>query len=99
MSAIITLTQTTLQTIFILDASRRCCNNLTQLERKPGREMVSFAMRTDAAVDSVSYQDLWEGCEASALLQSQESKEEPEGFLGAIKMLQKKHMAMKTRML
>ncbi|KAG0729809.1 Proton channel OtopLc [Chionoecetes opilio] len=43
LSAIITLTQTTLQTIFILDATRRCCYNHDQLERKPGREMADKA--------------------------------------------------------
>ncbi|XP_063873712.1 uncharacterized protein LOC135107605 [Scylla paramamosain] len=39
LSAIIHLTQTTLQTTFILGATRHCCYNSEQLERKPGREM------------------------------------------------------------
>ena len=45
MTAIITLTQTTLQTIFILDASRRCCYTQEQLDTKPGREMVSNCLK------------------------------------------------------
>ncbi|KAK4311564.1 hypothetical protein Pmani_016929 [Petrolisthes manimaculis] len=54
MSAIITLTQTTLQTIFILDATRRCCYNHDQLERKPGREMVTFLLVCNLAMWAIN---------------------------------------------
>ncbi|KAK4311568.1 hypothetical protein Pmani_016930 [Petrolisthes manimaculis] len=49
-TAIITLAQTMLQTNFILDASRRCCYNEDQLERKPGREMVTFMLVCNLAM-------------------------------------------------
>ena len=52
MTAIITLTQTTLQTIFILDASRRCCYTQEQLDTKPGREMVSILFNN---LDYITY--------------------------------------------
>ncbi|XP_050730889.1 uncharacterized protein LOC127005808 isoform X2 [Eriocheir sinensis] len=54
LSAIITLTQTTLQTIFILDATRRCCYNHDQLERKPGREMVTFLLVCNLAMWAIN---------------------------------------------
>ncbi|XP_063861202.1 proton channel OtopLc-like isoform X2 [Scylla paramamosain] len=54
LSAIITLTQTTLQTIFILDATRRCCYNSEQLERKPGREMVTFLLVCNLAMWAIN---------------------------------------------
>ncbi|KAK7074063.1 hypothetical protein SK128_007081 [Halocaridina rubra] len=54
LSAIITLLQTTLQTIFILDASRRCCYNQDQLERKPGREMVTFLLVCNLAMWAIN---------------------------------------------
>ncbi|XP_042217776.1 proton channel OtopLc-like isoform X2 [Homarus americanus] len=53
-SAIITLTQTTLQTIFILDATRRCCFSRDQLERKPGREMVTFLLVCNLAMWAIN---------------------------------------------
>lgn len=54
LSAIITLLQTTLQTIFILDASRRCCYTQDQLERKPGREMVTFLLICNLAMWAIN---------------------------------------------
>ncbi|KAK8739796.1 hypothetical protein OTU49_003201 [Cherax quadricarinatus] len=54
LSAIITLIQTTLQTIFILDATRRCCYNHEQLERKPGREMVTFLLVCNLAMWAIN---------------------------------------------
>ncbi|XP_063863948.1 proton channel OtopLc-like [Scylla paramamosain] len=50
LSAIIPLTQTTLQTTFILGATRHCCYNSEQLERKPGREMVTFLLMCNFAM-------------------------------------------------
>ncbi|XP_063857963.1 proton channel OtopLc-like [Scylla paramamosain] len=50
LSAIIPLTQTTLQTTFILGATRHCCYNSEQLERKPGREMVTFLLMCNLAM-------------------------------------------------
>ncbi|XP_071524780.1 uncharacterized protein [Panulirus ornatus] len=54
LSSIITLTQTTLQTIFILDATKRCCYNHDQLERKPGREMVTFLLVCNLAMWAIN---------------------------------------------
>ncbi|XP_069978977.1 proton channel OtopLc isoform X11 [Penaeus vannamei] len=54
LSSIVTLIQTTLQTIFILDASRRCCYNHDQLERKPGREMVTFLLVCNLAMWAIN---------------------------------------------
>ncbi|XP_063585811.1 proton channel OtopLc-like [Penaeus indicus] len=54
LSSIVTLIQTTLQTIFILDASRRCCYNHDQLQRKPGREMVTFLLVCNLAMWAIN---------------------------------------------
>nr|XP_045605705.1 uncharacterized protein LOC123762940 isoform X2 [Procambarus clarkii] len=54
LSAIITLIQATLQTIFILDATRRCCYNHEQLQRKPGREMVTFLLVCNLAMWAIN---------------------------------------------
>lgn len=43
-NAIACIVQATLQTIFILDASRRYCNTAEQTRAKPGREMVTFML-------------------------------------------------------
>lgn len=53
-TAVITLIQTTLQTLFILNASRRCCYNYDQLTRKPGREMVTFLLICNLAMWAIS---------------------------------------------
>ncbi|XP_028966978.1 proton channel OtopLc [Galendromus occidentalis] len=42
LTALACLIQASLQTMFILDASRRYVNSQDQAERKPGREMVTF---------------------------------------------------------
>ncbi|XP_066985816.1 uncharacterized protein [Macrobrachium rosenbergii] len=54
LSSIVTLLQTTLQTIFVLDASRRCCYNQDQLQRKPGREMVTFLLVCNLAMWAIN---------------------------------------------
>ncbi|CAL4067730.1 unnamed protein product, partial [Meganyctiphanes norvegica] len=53
-TAIVTLTQTTVQTIFVLDASRRCCYTQDQLTRKPGREMVTFLLVCNLAMWAIN---------------------------------------------
>uniref|UniRef100_A0A6A7FU69 Otopetrin-2-like isoform X2 n=1 Tax=Hirondellea gigas TaxID=1518452 RepID=A0A6A7FU69_9CRUS len=53
-TAVITLFQTTLQTLFILNASRRCCYTYDQLTRKPGREMVTFLLICNLAMWAIS---------------------------------------------
>ncbi|XP_018025126.1 uncharacterized protein LOC108680745 isoform X2 [Hyalella azteca] len=53
-TAVITLVQTTLQTLFILNASRRCCYTYDQLNRKPGREMVTFLLICNLAMWAIS---------------------------------------------
>lgn len=58
-TAVITLVQTTLQTLFILNASRRCCYTYDQLNRKPGREMVSYLSTTLTSVLLVKLYGLW----------------------------------------
>ncbi|XP_076344781.1 proton channel OtopLc-like isoform X2 [Tachypleus tridentatus] len=54
LTAIACLIQATLQTIFILEASRRYCRNSDQMERKPGREMVTFLLVCNFAMWSIN---------------------------------------------
>ncbi|KAB7496674.1 Otopetrin-2 [Armadillidium nasatum] len=54
LTAVLTLIQTTLQTLFILDGSRRCCYTADQLDRKPGREMVTFLLVCNLAMWAIS---------------------------------------------
>lgn len=54
LTAIACLIQATLQTIFILDTSRRYCRNSDQMRRKPGREMVTFLLVCNFAMWSIN---------------------------------------------
>ncbi|XP_022235947.1 otopetrin-2-like [Limulus polyphemus] len=54
LSALACLIQGTLQTIFILDASRRYCRNSDQMRKKPGREMVTFLLVCNFAMWSIN---------------------------------------------
>ncbi|KAF5282177.1 hypothetical protein FQR65_LT02874 [Abscondita terminalis] len=49
-TALASLLQTTFQTIFVLDASRRSCVTPDQIRRKPGREIVTFLLVTNLAM-------------------------------------------------
>ncbi|KAB0798965.1 hypothetical protein PPYR_06845 [Photinus pyralis] len=49
-TALASLLQTTFQTIFVLDASRRSCVTPDQIKRKPGREIVTFLLVTNLAM-------------------------------------------------
>lgn len=49
-TALASLMQTTFQTIFVLDASRRSCVTPDQIKRKPGREIVTFLLVTNLAM-------------------------------------------------
>lgn len=49
-TALASLLQTTFQTIFVLDASRRSCVTPEQIRRKPGREIVTFLLVTNLAM-------------------------------------------------
>ncbi|XP_050299957.1 proton channel OtopLc-like isoform X2 [Anthonomus grandis grandis] len=51
---IFSLTQTCLQTIFILDAWWRKCKSLTQAKTKPGRELIIFLMIANMAMWSIN---------------------------------------------
>jgi len=53
-TAVITLLQTTLQTLFIFMASRRCCYTYEQLSRKPGRQMVTFLLICNLSMWAIS---------------------------------------------
>lgn len=48
------LLQATLQTIFILDASRRIAMNKDQSDRKPGREMITFLLVCNFAMWAIN---------------------------------------------
>ncbi|XP_025830865.1 proton channel OtopLc-like [Agrilus planipennis] len=49
-TALASVLQTTCQTIFILDASRRSCVTPDQIRKKPGREIVTFLLVTNLAM-------------------------------------------------
>lgn len=53
-TALASLLQTTCQTIFILDASRRSCVTPEQIRRKPGREIVTFLLVTNLAMWAIN---------------------------------------------
>jgi hypothetical protein len=53
-TALVSLLQTTCQTIFILDASRRSCVTPEQIRRKPGREIVTFLLVTNLAMWAIN---------------------------------------------
>ncbi|XP_076362780.1 proton channel OtopLc-like isoform X2 [Tachypleus tridentatus] len=54
LTAVACLIQATLQTIFILNASRRYCKNSNQMRKKPGREMVTFLLVCNFAMWSIN---------------------------------------------
>ncbi|XP_060532018.1 proton channel OtopLc-like [Cylas formicarius] len=53
-TAVASLLQTTCQTIFILDASRRTCVTPDQIRKKPGREIVTFLLVTNLAMWAIN---------------------------------------------
>lgn len=53
-TALASLLQTTCQTIFVLDASRRSCATPEQIRRKPGREIVTFLLVTNLAMWAIN---------------------------------------------
>lgn len=53
-TALASLVQTTVQTIFVLDASRRSCATASQIRRKPGREVVTFLLVANLAMWAVN---------------------------------------------
>lgn len=53
-TAVASLVQTTCQTIFILDASRRSCVTQDQMKKKPGREIVTFLLVTNLAMWAIN---------------------------------------------
>ncbi|XP_050315034.1 proton channel OtopLc-like [Anthonomus grandis grandis] len=53
-TAVASLLQTTCQTIFILDASRRSCATPDQIRKKPGREIVTFLLVTNLAMWAIN---------------------------------------------
>lgn len=53
-TALASLVQTTCQTIFILDASRRSCATPEQIKRKPGRQIVTFLLVTNLAMWAIN---------------------------------------------
>lgn len=53
-TALMSLLQTTCQTIFILDASRRSCATQEQIRKKPGREIVTFLLVTNLAMWAIN---------------------------------------------
>jgi hypothetical protein len=50
MTALASLIQLLFQTLFILDASKRCASTADQARRKPGREIVTFLLVTNLAM-------------------------------------------------
>ncbi|XP_042896572.1 proton channel OtopLc isoform X2 [Parasteatoda tepidariorum] len=54
LTALVCLIQGTFQTIFILDASKRCAGNSDQAHRKPGREMVTFLLVCNFAMWAIN---------------------------------------------
>ncbi|XP_045480105.1 proton channel OtopLc-like isoform X2 [Harmonia axyridis] len=53
-TALTSLLQTTCQTIFILDASRRTCATSEQIKKKPGRQIVTFLLVTNLAMWAIN---------------------------------------------
>ncbi|XP_017766490.1 PREDICTED: otopetrin-2-like [Eufriesea mexicana] len=53
-TALASVLQTTFQTIFILDASRRSVATAKQIRRKPGREIVTFLLVTNLAMWAIN---------------------------------------------
>ncbi|XP_063374811.1 proton channel OtopLc-like isoform X1 [Cydia amplana] len=53
-TALSSLVQTTCQTMFILDASRRSAKTPDQLRKKPGREIVTFLLVTNLAMWAIN---------------------------------------------
>ncbi|XP_063224706.1 proton channel OtopLc-like [Bacillus rossius redtenbacheri] len=53
-TALSSLVQTTCQTMFVLDASRRSCVTPEQIRRKPGRELVTFLLVTNLAMWAIN---------------------------------------------
>ncbi|GLH14561.1 Proton channel OtopLc [Gryllus bimaculatus] len=53
-TALASLVQTTCQTMFVLDASRRSCVTADQIRRKPGRELVTFLLVTNLAMWAIN---------------------------------------------
>ncbi|GAB1865838.1 Otopetrin-2 [Camponotus japonicus] len=53
-TALASVVQTTCQTIFILDASRRSVATAEQIRRKPGREIVTFLLVTNLAMWAIN---------------------------------------------
>lgn len=53
-TAVASLLQTTCQTIFVLDASRRTCVTADQIRKKPGREIVTFLLVTNLAMWAIN---------------------------------------------
>ncbi|XP_026271834.2 proton channel OtopLc-like isoform X2 [Frankliniella occidentalis] len=53
-TALASLVQTTCQTMFVLDASRRSCVTPEQIRRKPGREIVTFLLVTNLAMWAIN---------------------------------------------
>lgn len=53
-TALASVVQTTFQTIFILDASRRSVATAKQIRRKPGREIVTFLLVTNLAMWAIN---------------------------------------------
>ncbi|XP_066592467.1 proton channel OtopLc-like [Prorops nasuta] len=53
-TALASVVQTTCQTIFILDASRRSVASAEQIRRKPGREIVTFLLVTNLAMWAIN---------------------------------------------
>ncbi|KAL7304997.1 hypothetical protein TKK_0002787 [Trichogramma kaykai] len=53
-TALASVVQTTCQTIFILDASRRSVSTADHMKRKPGREIVTFLLVTNLAMWAIN---------------------------------------------
>ncbi|KAJ1528070.1 hypothetical protein ONE63_007988 [Megalurothrips usitatus] len=53
-TALASLVQTTCQTMFVLDASRRSCVTPDQIRRKPGREIITFLLVTNLAMWAIN---------------------------------------------
>ena len=53
-SAVTCLLQSTLQTVFILDATRRYASTPNQVRDKPGREMITFLLVCNFAMWSIN---------------------------------------------
>ncbi|XP_050515421.1 proton channel OtopLc-like [Diabrotica virgifera virgifera] len=53
-TAVCSLLQTTCQTIFVLDASRRTCCTPDQMKKKPGRQIVTFLLITNLAMWAIN---------------------------------------------